>query len=245
MEYSVASTVSFLGRKDYGAYKYGVFVTYLNRDLYNDKGENTGLYGVMLLAGAYKSREKAEKQQSFISASTGAPSVIVAEMGKPIPLSLNGTDQTISYVRDPEESVREVQKNLERRRRDVEEIKARHEREVLERSDKSTVSYLIQHIYLRGEHAARQERCETTLKDSIRMEKEEHNLIVNYFKEDPGKLLVWKLDAKHRLKERGEVAIWEAMVKSFDSEFENIARDAEIPDDIIEKYRASMNKDEN
>ena len=193
--------------------EYTTFVYFVNKDLVKP-GEEPPLLAVVIPTGTFSSKSKAEAHRDKVSAETGAYTSISCATNHAFPISANPSTHSVGYKYDSTKSVEEIEKSIQSAKRREAEIKARHLKEVKERDDSDTLSYLINKIYLYSTSSRRLESMLQQVEECKRASVDNRKLIEEYFSKHPEAINIWKEEAYSRLKERGELHLYTIMETS-------------------------------
>ncbi|CAK7994527.1 Hypothetical protein POVR1_LOCUS51 [uncultured virus] len=224
METDVRKVVDKIGALDHEASgKYSVLAVYLNRQLtqgekvVEEQSMEEPLYGIVIPCGSFKKKERAEEQAGRISAVSGAPVIITCETGQPVPLSFKHSTNAVVYQRDPEKSIRDLQKSIDIRRQEIEEINQRKIQEQKDRStDPNSIHNYIQNIYLCTRQCQKLEEFQKLLEETKKTYEESLTKLQEFEKRNAELIHTWKDVAKPRLRERNELNVYNEMTKWHD-----------------------------
>jgi len=190
---------------------YTNFIYYVNKDLVKP-GEEPPLLGIVIPLGEFSSKRKAEEERDRICAETGAYTVVSCANNHAFPINSVPSKDAVRFNYNDSDTVEKISKSIESARRRNAEIRSRLEKEVKERENTDSLSYLINKIYISTSAKDRAEKLMKEAQEASLASKLNHKLVLEYFDKHPEAKDKWEIEAKNRLEERGEIGIYYSMV---------------------------------
>lgn len=191
---------------------YSLYIYYVNCDLIKP-GDKPPPFGIVFPCGQYKSKEKAQAARDKLAAVTGAHCVVLCKNYLPFPLNANPSENTITYLHDENKGVEEITHSIVEARNKKKQIRERIAKEVEEREDKESMSYLINQIYQMSFSMGTIERIKHELKKAEEAHLKALSSVKDYFVKHPEAREGWMAETQSRLQERGEIDLYNSMVK--------------------------------
>ncbi len=213
---------------------FSIFIYYVNRDLLPNDGTNP-VYGVLIPCGQYNTKKKAEAARSRISAETGAHSIVLVPNNMPAGLYANPTSDTIVYQRNEKDSVEAIEKSISEARRRKIEVEKRLKKEVSEREDPNSMSYVINKIYRLVTAESRKEQYEKLVAECADAMKDNLSLIEEHFKNNPSHIDTWQAEVDKRLSERGEHHLKDLIIQGMKDYMGNLSNAS-----VVETHHSVM-----
>lgn len=189
--------------------RYSVFIYWVNRDLIPPSGEPP-LFGIVIPCGEYNKR-KAEQERDRLAAETGAHCVVWCNNNQAFPLRAQPGTNTIVYPHNINKSVDEITNSIKKAKQNRAAVDGRAAKEVEERPDSDSMSYLINIIYKTTSSKIRADKFTEIADASRKAHGENFDLVVDHFRRHPEHRVSWEAEAKERFTERGELVLYEQM----------------------------------
>lgn len=201
--------------------EYAVIMYYVNRDLIPNDGTNPPL-GICIDCGHFKTRREAVAHRDIIGSKTGAHAIRVVGINDPFALRMGPSDDTIVYNYNDKSSLNEINDSIQRAKERSREIDNRHQKEIEEREDETSMSYLINKMYRCTTSINRAKMLEDQIKVCHRVYEEDKEKIIGHLIKHKEHRDTWKDELTKRLTERGESSLLKTILEGMDKLSEEI-----------------------
>jgi len=192
--------------------EYAVLIYYINRDLVPNDGTNPPL-GVVFPCGYFNRQKDAIEERDRLSSKLGAHSVVVCPTNRPFALRASPTNETITYSYKESDSVDKINESIKRAKERKCQIDAEVEKEVEERDDINSMSYLVNKIYLTVSSLSRAQSMREQADKCQRVHEENFKLVLDHFENHPEHRSTWEEQLNERLTNRGEFVLRDNIIK--------------------------------
>jgi hypothetical protein len=187
--------------------RYSVFMYWVNRDLIPPHGDPP-LFGIVVPCGEY-SKRKAERERDRLLAETGAHCVVWCANNQAFPIRPHPGPDTLVYNHDTGKSVGEITESIKKAKIRRAAVDSRAEKEVQERSDINSMSYLINKIYRATTSKEKADKLLEMATTCTKAHDENLELVIAHLLSHPEHIDTWESEARERFTERGEHALFE------------------------------------
>lgn len=133
-------------------------------------------------------------------------------------------ENSLVYSSGDDQSIEEIRRSIEHEKERLSKSNEKLQREVEERDDRDSLSFLINRIYRLTANTLRIEKGNEMLQELHKSKERDFNDVVQFLRKHPEAVHQWKTEATSRLEERGEKHILEMMVKGMDDSWKDIER---------------------
>ena len=194
---------------------WSVIVYYVNSDMI-DKEKPNQPHGLVIPCGQYNTREEAEKLRDNISLKTGVTFACVCKNNEAMRIGVYDPKNTILYRRSDTDSIEQIEESIYKAKEDKARVDEQLKQEVIERSDKETLSYMISKLHLVSNAKRVEEETRKQIEQSKIIFERNLELVKKYFTDHPDRIKTWKQQARPRFVDRLEVTLYDSLCSTFD-----------------------------